>query len=228
MTMDETKGNKAAKKEVEARLGLRLSPDVLAAIKDSRIYCTPQISVVHQQLAKRHVLRGEECGGAVNNLGVYCSYVDEAGKPLSWLQPVETVGPNGRHAIVVASSFVRMQMVRVEHTYDLLITRHTQVLAPGRKKPAIDNVVLFKGRQGTLALDLWGKDADSRGRICPVFYSHSGDVLTIPAEFVEATLVLTAAVCCIGCRHTHLLEPPTSIAIPRVQDAAVVSAGVSA
>jgi hypothetical protein len=224
--MAEHENKKNPKKEVEARFGLRLAPEVLAALKDFRIYCNPDISIVHQQLAQRYLLRGEESGGAVCNLGAYSSFVDEKGKPLAWLQPVETVGPNGRHAIVLAPSFVRMHMVRVEHTYDLLITQHKLTLVEGRKKPSIESTVLFKGRQGTLSLDLWEKDASSRGQLCPVFYSYSGDLISIPREFVEAALILTAAVCCIGCRHTHLLQPP-ALSVPQHLDAAVESPGVT-
>jgi hypothetical protein len=212
--MAEREGNKAAKKEVEARFGLRLAQDVLDALRDLRIYCNSDISIVHQQFAQRYVLRGEESGGAVSNVGAYSSFVDEAGKPLSWLQPVETVGANGRHAIVIAPSFIRMHMVRVEHTYDLLITRHRLVPVTGRKKPDIESTILFKARQGTLALDLWEKDASSRGQICPVFYSFGGEALLIPQEFQEATLILTAAVCCVGCRHVHLLQPPAATIAP--------------
>ncbi|HET6843495.1 MAG TPA: hypothetical protein VFK06_17715 [Candidatus Angelobacter sp.] len=206
--MTPRENRKAQKKEIEARFGLRLAPDVLAALSKTGIYCNADISIVHQQMARRYVLRGEESGGAVSTIGAYTSFVSEDGKPLSWLQPVETVGPNGRHAIVIAPSFVRLQMVRVEHTYDFLITRHRLVLAPGRTKPTIDSTIVFKARQGTLALDLWDKDATSRGGICPVFYSFAGDALTIPTEFQEATFVLTAAVCCVGCHHVHLLQPP--------------------
>jgi hypothetical protein len=223
--MAEQDASKAKKKEVEARFGLRLASDVLDALRDLRIYCNSDISVVHQQFAERYVLRGEESGGAVSNVGAYSSFVDDAGKALSWLQPVETVGANGRHAIVIAPSFVRMHMVRVEHTYDLLITRHRLVSVTGRKKPAIESTILFKARQGTLALDLWEKDSSSRGQICPVFYSFGGDPRVIPHEFQEATLIMTAAVCCIGCRHAHLLQPPIASIAPEIP-ATAVAAGV--
>ena len=135
------------------------------------------------------------------------------------------MGANGRHAIVIAPSFVRMHMVRVEHTYDLLITRHRLVPVTGRKKPVIESTILFKARQGTLALDLWETGASSCGQICPVFYSFVGETLAIPHEFQEATLIMTAAVCCIGCRHAHLLQPPVASIEPKVP-ANAVAAGV--
>jgi hypothetical protein len=48
--------------------------------------------------------------------------VDEQGA-LSWLQRVDSIGVNGVHAVVVAPVLVRVEMLRFEHTYDLLIIR---------------------------------------------------------------------------------------------------------
>jgi hypothetical protein len=200
---------KLTKKQIEAHAGLRLPAEVLQLLKVTRIHCNPEIALVHQHLAGRFVLRGEESGGAVNGVGAYCGYVDEGSKPLSWLQPIDTVGVNGSHALVIAPFLVRVQMVRVEHTYNLLITRHFLRIVTGRKKPSLESATLFRGRQGTLALDLWGKDASFRGRICPVFYSYAGEAVTIPSEYAQAVVTVTAAVSCVGCKHSHLLQPPT-------------------
>ncbi len=206
--MPEEQAKRATRKEVEARAGLRLSADILRALGETRIHCNPDLSIVHQHLARRYVLRGEECGGAVPALGAYCSFVDETGGPLSWLQPVDTVGVNGRHAVVIAPSLVRLHMVRVQHTYDLLITRHWLPLAPNRTRPTLESATLFRGKQGTLALDLWDKDSASRGRVRPLFYSFAGEPLHPPAAFEQAILDITVSVCCIGCKHSHLLQPP--------------------
>lgn len=198
------------RKQIEARAGLRLPAEVLQLLKDTRIRCNPAIAIVHQDLAKRYVLRGEESGGAINGIGAYCGYVDERGKPLSWLQSIDSVALNGSHALVIAPSLVRVHMVRVEHTYNLLITRHTFHTQPDKKEPALESVTLFRGRQGTLALDLWDKDASFKGRICPIFYSYAGEAVTIPNEYVEAVVIATAAVSCVGCKHSHLLQPPSA------------------
>jgi hypothetical protein len=207
---------KLTKKQIESHAGLRLPPDVVQLLGTTRIQCNPGISIVHQHLAGRYVLRGQESGGAVHGIGAYCSYVDEVGKPLSWLQPVDTVGVNGPHALVIAPSLVRVQMVRVEHTYELLMTRHSLKAAPDRSKPALESFTLFRGRRGTLALDLWDKDSSYKGRICPVFYSYSGEPLTIPSEFAHAVVAVTEAVCCVGCRHSHLLQPAVATDQSRV------------
>jgi hypothetical protein len=43
------------------------------------IYCQPSVSIEHQHLARRYVLRGVESGGAVADMGRYCAYLDADG-----------------------------------------------------------------------------------------------------------------------------------------------------
>src|SRR5579859_5679398 len=188
--------------------GLRLAASVRRRLQATGVYCQPAISIEHQQTAKQYVLRGVESGGAVAELGAYCGFVSEDGSPLSWLQPVDSVGVNGLHAIVVASNLVRVQVFRYRQTYDVLITRHTLMETGSGKRPRLANAVIFHGRQGSLALELWGRDAGFRGSVVPLFYSRSAEQLTIPAAFVHAVRQTVAGACCIGCcRHSHLLFP---------------------
>jgi hypothetical protein len=56
-------------------------------------------------------------------------------------------------------------------------------------------------------MELWGKDAAFRGTVSPVFYTRSGERVALPNDLQEAATRITAAVCCVGCRHCHLLEP---------------------
>jgi len=56
----------------------------------------------------------------VADLGAYTSFTDERGNALPWLQRVDTVSVNSVHAIVVRPTLVRIEMLRVERTYDLL------------------------------------------------------------------------------------------------------------
>ena len=69
--------------EVLARQGLRLPPIVLRRLRDAGIYCQPTVSVEHQNLAKKYVIRGVESGGAVAALGTYSSFVGEHGEPFA-------------------------------------------------------------------------------------------------------------------------------------------------
>src|SRR6266581_87614 len=91
--------------------GLSLPGGVLKALRKRGIYCVPGISVEHQHLGKRYVLRGVESGGAVSDMGRACAFVAPDGSPLPWLQPSHSIAVNGRHAILLAESMVRIEML---------------------------------------------------------------------------------------------------------------------
>ena len=193
--------------EVLARQGMRLPQVVLKRLRDAGIYSQPTVSIEHQNRANRYVLRGVESGGAVTVLGFYTSFIGERGEPLWWLQRVDSIGTNGVHAIVVAPVFLRLQMLRIERTYDLLITRHALSASANGRKPRLDSSILFYGRRGGLEMELWGKDERFRGTVCPAFYTRSGEVLALPHILQAAVARMTVAVCCLECRHCHLLNP---------------------
>jgi hypothetical protein len=194
-------------REILARQGLRFPAITLKHLRTAGIYCQPSVSIEHQHLGRKYVLRGVESGGAMADLGAYSSFVDEHGTALGWLQRVDSVGVNGVHAVVVAPVLVRVEMLRVQRTYDLLVTRHSLATSGTGQRPRLESVVLFYGRRGSLEMELWGKDACYGGSVAPVFYSRAGEIATLPAEFQNAAALITAAVCCVGCRHCHLLQP---------------------
>ena len=111
-------------------LGLRLSRQALRVLKERGIFAHSPVSLEHQHLAKRYVVRGLESGGAVGDLGRYVTFAQEDGQPIECLHPVEAIGVNGLHAVVVAPVLVRIEMLRKGRTYELLITQHR----PGRGK----------------------------------------------------------------------------------------------
>jgi hypothetical protein len=199
--------NRRVETEVLARQGLRLPLITLKCLRRAGIYCQPSVSIEHQHLARKYVLRGVESGGAVAEVGAYASYVGEQGAALPWLQRVDSIGVNGVHAVVVAPALIRVQMLRIERTYDLLITRHELAKSKQGQRPRLESSILFYGRRGGLEMDLWGKDAAFRGTVSPVFYTRSGEHVALPNDLQEAATRITAAVCCVGCRHCHLLEP---------------------
>lgn len=202
-----TTHNRRLETEILARQGLRLPPITLKCLRTAGIYCQPSLSIEHQHLAKKYVLRGVESGGAVAEVGAYASFVDEQGNALPWLQRVDSIGVNGVHAIVVAPVLIRVQMFRIERTYDLLITRHHLAKSGDGQRPRLESSILFYGRRGSLEMELWGKDAAYRGTVCPVFYTRSGESVVLPNDFQDAATRTTSAVCCLGCRHCHLLGP---------------------
>lgn len=194
-------------REVLARQGLRLPPPIIKLLRNSGIYCQPSISIEHQHLARRYVLRGVESGGAVAEFGAYSSFVGEHGEPLGWLQRIDSVGVNGVHAIVIAPVLVRIEMVRIQRTYDLLITRHSLIPLAPSSRPKLHSEIVFFGRRGSLELELWGTDIALRGSIAPLFYTRGGEPAKFPGEFQRAAALITTAVCCVGCHHCHLLQP---------------------
>ena len=147
------KPNSAASRH--AVYGLALPASVLEALQKRGIYCTPGVSLEHQHLASRYVLRGVESGGAVSDMGRACAFVAPDGSPLTWLQSLHSIAVNGRHAIFLAESLVRLEMLRSVQTYELAITLHTVSRVPGRKRPQIASKLLFRGRDGVLPFDLW-------------------------------------------------------------------------
>jgi hypothetical protein len=211
-------------RELLARQGLRFPAIILRSLRSVGIFCQPTVSIEHQHLAKRYVLRGVESGGAVADLGAYSSFTDERGNALAWLQGVDTVGVNGVHAIVVAPALVRIQMLRVQRTYDVLITRHSLQATPSGQRPRLESSIVFYGRRGTLEMELWGKDRAFYGTVSPAFYSRSGEALAVPDEFHDAVTCISAAVCCVGCRHCHLLQPK---ALLRSEDELAGTAAIS-
>jgi len=188
----------------------------MKALQKRGIYCMSGVSLEHQHLAKRYVLRGVESGGAVADMGRTCAFLSEQGKSLPWLQSIDSIAVNGRHSIYIAESFVRIEMLRTVRTYDLAISLHTLVLPPGRTRPEIASRLLFRGRDGILPVDLWKDEHKAlRGQVAPVFYDRSGEPTDLPSRFEEAIRDVTKSVCCIGCRHTHVgAAPPSSAARP--------------
>lgn len=207
LSLPEANPKSLSKQEVLALRGLRLPAAALKRLRQSGIYCEPAISIEHQHLARRYVIRGVESGGAVPEIGAYVGYTGINGGPLIWLQRCHAIARNGFHAVVVAPELARIQVFRNDRSYELLITGHRLRAVAGKNRPRLDNWVLFHGIHGTLAMKLWGKDKRSSGMVSPVFHARSGEPVLVPAEFDAAAKQVTAAVCCIGCRRPHLLEP---------------------
>lgn len=207
--MQASKTNKTAK-EASApspyvQYGIPLGRSALRALEKRGIFCQTSISVEHQHLAKRYVLRGVESGGAVSDMGRYCAYINTDGSPIPWLQPIDSISGNGRHAVIVAPAFVRIEMFRIGRTYELAITRHTLEIQEGLPRSQSASALLFRGREGTLSLDLWAPENRAlRGTITPSFYSEAGELREIPKSFEDAVKSVTNALNCLACKHVHV------------------------
>ena len=188
------------------QLGLRLSRQALRVLKERGIFVQAAVSLEHQHLAKRYVVRGLESGGAVGDLGRYVTFAREDGRPIECLHPVEAIGVNGLHAVVVAQVLVRIEMLRKGRTYELLITQHRPSEPVDGKRPTMETKVLFRGIHGRLELELAGNDKNQAGAVVPTFYSLAGEEVRIPKRFHQVARAITTAVHCAGCSHSHFVR----------------------
>jgi hypothetical protein len=168
------------------------------------------VSLQYQTLAKRSVLRGVESGGAIKEIGRYVTFCDERGERIPWLQPIDSVGVNGRHAVVIAPGLVSVEVFRVRNTYDVLIATHDVSQSTEGQRGRIEARVLFRGRQGHLPLDLTGDEKGMAGQIVPEFFNKAGERVEIPPEFVGVLKAAVRGANCVGCTHQHYLTAPKS------------------
>jgi hypothetical protein len=187
--------------------GLRLPRATVTRLEETGIFARPEVSLEYQNLAKRYVVRGVESGGAVAELGRYVSFAGENGEPLTWLQPIDSLAVNGVHAVIVAPVVTRIDMFRTGRTYELSITRHRPSRSENGNRPKLMAEEVFRGSNGYLGLELWGKDKALSGSVMPQFFARSGEEIAVPEAFAPATQALTAAVNCVGCTSSHYLRP---------------------
>jgi len=190
-------------KRSRSTVGLRLSRGALRVLRDRGIFAQSSVSLEHQHLAKRYVARGLESGGAAGDVGHYVTFAREDGRPAEYFCPVETIGVNGPHAVVLAPVLVRIEMLRKASTYELLITQHRPSQFSNGTRPLLEAKILFRGVHGRLELDLSEKDKARAGTVLPAFCSRGGDAVGIPRRFRPAVRAVTAAVNCAGCSHCH-------------------------
>lgn len=197
-----------AKVKFTGATGLPLARRAVRALKDRGIFAHAQLSVEHQELAKRYVLRGLESGGSSGDVGRYVTFADEQGSKLEYLQPVESIAVNGLHAVVISAGLVRVDLLRKGRTYELLITWHSLASAANGNRPNFETEVLFRGVHGRLELDLCGRDKSQAGSVAPSFLSLAGELVPIPEKFLLAVRAATKGVNCTGCVHPHYLRRP--------------------
>jgi hypothetical protein len=132
------------------------------------------------------------------------------------LQPLDSLSGNGRHAVVIAPEVVRVDMLRIGRTYELAISRHVLSSLEMWSRPAINSTLLFRGHQGTLAVELWKEEQRNlRGSISPVFYTPAGEIKQLPDMFEDAVRRITGALSCLGCKHTQVAVPPALLTARR-------------
>jgi len=199
------------KQDFLARRGLTLSRRVLRRLNEIGIFAQSQVSLEHQHMANRYVVRGIESGGAVKEIGRYVTFCGPEGEPLPYLHPIDAIGVNGVHAVVVAPVIVRIELFRTGRTCQLLITEHESGKAENGRRPPLENRVLFRGVNGLVDLDLLRAGGDLAGRsVMPEFWSRAGEMLGIPEVFVAVVGAATKGANCVGCSHSHYLVTPVA------------------
>ena len=199
-------------------IGLRLPRRALRILRERGIFAQSSVSLQHQHLASRYVVRGMESGGAAGDIGRYVTFAQEDGRPIEYLHLVEAIGVNGIHAVVIAPVLVRVDTVRKGRTYELLITQHLQGKTDNGRRPQLETTTLFRGFHGRIELDLWGKDKSQAGLVVPTFYSLAGEVMAIPEAFIEVVRASVKGATCCGCSHSHYLLKPSLRGLNRLGD----------
>jgi hypothetical protein len=179
-------------------------------LEEVGIYCRTDVRLEYQQIARRYVVHGTESGGAIREIGRYVTFAGSEGEPLEQLHPVDSLGVNGVHAVVVAPVLVKVDMFRFGRTYQLLISKHQPSDIATGKRPSLQSTEIFHGKDGYLGMELFGKDKEKARTVVPEFYSHAGERMDIPVQYQAVVHAAAIGLSCIGCTHSHFLMPSPS------------------
>src|SRR5258708_6410554 len=102
-----------------------------------------------------------------------------------------------------------IDLFRAGRTCQLLITKHEQGSIEKGGRPSLKNSLVFRGMDGFLDVELWGKDRELAGSETPQFWSRGGEVVEIPEAFRPAVRATTHGASCVGCSHSHYLRNPS-------------------
>jgi hypothetical protein len=236
-------GSQPAKLMLVRGFALQINHTEWEELRTAAIVARARMKIDFSSTHRRFVLCAEESGGATDNIGHYCGFLPLAGDPTFFVRPVTLAMPNTVHADLSAASLVSLEMLRYGTTYTLNIFLHWLAASPGPDViPAHRQKLLFSANRGVLSKPLWqdGKTAQV-GAYIPAFHRRTGDPLLIPTALHEAVGALTDAVCCVGCRKSHLLalnpvtlpeelsapiihKPDSRVTVPRAAPAVVRTA----
>ena len=202
-----------SEKKFNVALGLPLSRRALRVLKNAGIYAPAMVTLEHQQLAKRYMVRGLEAGGAIPDLGRYVTFAGPDGERIPYLHPVESIALNGLHAVVIAPVLVRVDMLRKGRTYEVVITEHKPGESENGSRPELESTILFRGIHGRIELDLERKDKAQAGSVFPTFCSLAGEPIPIPKKFVGVLKAAARGANCLRCTHSHYLLRPKAAAV---------------
>jgi hypothetical protein len=201
------------KQNLIAHRGLTLPKKALQCLKEVGIFAQAHVSLEHQHLARRYVVRGIESGGAVKEIGRYITFCGPNGEPVPYLHPIDAIAVNGVHAVMVAEVLIRIDSFRTGRTCQLLITEHKAGSAENGRRPPLENKVLFRGVNGFIETGQIGPADKPACPTVPRFWSRAGVEREIPSLFAAAIRAATLGSSCCGCSHTHFSVAPTPAAV---------------
>lgn len=138
------------------------------------------------------------------------TFAVENGEPMAYLQPIDSLGVNGVHAVVVAPDLVRIEVFRAGRTYQLLITKHDPGQRDNGRRPPLESTILFRGVNGFLDLEPSEVDQALGEPPLPRFWLKTGEAVEIPAAFLAAVREAAKRARCVACSHAHYLVAPTT------------------
>lgn len=192
--------------------GVRIRAHEAKLLRKAGIYTQPFLSLEHQGMAKRYVLRGVESGGETEELGHYVTFASTDGEPIDHLQVIDSLRLNGAHAVIIAPTLVRIEVFRFRRTCDLCITVHQPGYDSVGQRPRLQAEGVFSATQGYLTLAVEEPGIEKLGPPIPQFFSRSGEIMAIPERFHGAVIAACIGATCIGCSHPLLLEGARSTA----------------
>jgi len=194
-----------------APMRLHLPKRALRRLQEAGIYCRSEVRLEHQHVANRYVIHGTESGGAIRDIARYVTFCGPEGEPIEQLHPVDSIGANGAHAVVVAPVLVKVDMFRYGRTYQVLISRHEPSPVANGIRPTLKSTEIFRGTDGYLRLELSAKDKHLAGNVTPDFFSRAGEKIGIQPQFYAVVTAAVFASSCIECTHAHYLLPSASV-----------------
>jgi hypothetical protein len=197
--------------------GVRIRAHEANLLRNTGIYARPFLSLEHQGLARRYVVRGVESGGATEELGHYVTFASADGDAVEHLQTVDSLRLNGAHAVIIAPALVRIEVFRFRRTCNLCISLHEPVPDLAGRRPKLHAEHLFYAKEGCLDVSPVDPPEKSGGSMIPRFFSRSGEALAIPERFNNAVIAACIGATCIGCSHPHYSKRQLGMEVAREQ-----------
>lgn len=191
-----------------------LAADIRRKLLESGIYARTRLTKESDDHMPP-LVRGEESGGATEEIGRYVTFAGEIGEAIGFTQRVESRGGNGLHAIVAAPILLRIDVLRFKRICDVVITKH-QFVRRSTGSHRLRSTTVFRGTDGILEYELWTMRERPFGTFIPNFFAEALGEIEVPPPLRAAVAASILGACCIRCSHNHYSAPclPAEIHVP--------------